>query len=276
MGIVNVTPDSFSDGGEFLDPERAIAHGRSWPRRARTSSTSAASRPGPARRPSIGRGGAAPRPAGRRGARPASDSRFDRHLQGRSSPRRPWTPARRWSTTSPPFEPIPSSPGSAPSAAARSSSCTCSATRGRCRRTPSTTTSSTTSRRFWRSGSSSRSPRGSTRSGSGSTPGSASARRSSTTSSCIAGSGSSRSWARPIAFGSSRKSFIGKLTGAEVDQRIGGTIASNVIAYANGARMLRVHDVAPDAPGAHRRRGDPRPERSPSAFASRRTPGSAR
>lgn len=27
MGIVNVTPDSFSDGGEFCDPERAIAHG---------------------------------------------------------------------------------------------------------------------------------------------------------------------------------------------------------------------------------------------------------
>jgi dihydropteroate synthase len=50
---------------------------------------------------------------------------------------------------------------------------------------------------------------------------------------------------RPIAFGSSRKSFIGKLTGAEVDERLGGTIASNVIAYANGAAMLRVHDVAP-------------------------------
>jgi dihydropteroate synthase len=50
---------------------------------------------------------------------------------------------------------------------------------------------------------------------------------------------------RPIDFGSSRKSFIGKLTGAEVDQRLGGTIASNVIAYANGARMLRVHDVEP-------------------------------
>jgi dihydropteroate synthase len=28
MGIVNVTPDSFSDGGEFLDAHRAIAHGR--------------------------------------------------------------------------------------------------------------------------------------------------------------------------------------------------------------------------------------------------------
>ena len=50
---------------------------------------------------------------------------------------------------------------------------------------------------------------------------------------------------RPVAFGSSRKSFIGKLTGAGVDQRLGGTIASNVIAYSNGARMLRVHDVAP-------------------------------
>ncbi len=28
MGIVNVTPDSFSDGGRHLDPEAAIAHGR--------------------------------------------------------------------------------------------------------------------------------------------------------------------------------------------------------------------------------------------------------
>jgi len=27
MGIINVTPDSFSDGGEFFDPERAIAQG---------------------------------------------------------------------------------------------------------------------------------------------------------------------------------------------------------------------------------------------------------
>ena len=50
---------------------------------------------------------------------------------------------------------------------------------------------------------------------------------------------------RPISFGSSRKSFIGKLTGAAVDHRLGGSIASNVIAYANGAGMLRVHDVAP-------------------------------
>ncbi len=28
MGVINATPDSFSDGGRFLDPEAAIAHGR--------------------------------------------------------------------------------------------------------------------------------------------------------------------------------------------------------------------------------------------------------
>jgi dihydropteroate synthase len=50
---------------------------------------------------------------------------------------------------------------------------------------------------------------------------------------------------RPIAFGSSRKSFIGRLGEADVDERVGGTIASNLIACVNGARMLRVHDVEP-------------------------------
>jgi dihydropteroate synthase len=29
MGVVNVTPDSFSDGGRFLDPDAAVAHGLS-------------------------------------------------------------------------------------------------------------------------------------------------------------------------------------------------------------------------------------------------------
>jgi dihydropteroate synthase len=48
---------------------------------------------------------------------------------------------------------------------------------------------------------------------------------------------------RPLVVGTSRKSFLGKLTGAPVEDRLGGTIASCVIAYANGAEMLRVHDV---------------------------------
>ena len=28
MGVLNITPDSFSDGGQFFDPEKAIAHAR--------------------------------------------------------------------------------------------------------------------------------------------------------------------------------------------------------------------------------------------------------
>jgi dihydropteroate synthase len=48
---------------------------------------------------------------------------------------------------------------------------------------------------------------------------------------------------RPICVGTSRKSFIGNITGRPVDQRLGGTIASCVLAYANGVEMLRVHDV---------------------------------
>jgi dihydropteroate synthase len=47
----------------------------------------------------------------------------------------------------------------------------------------------------------------------------------------------------PLVVGTSRKTFIGKISGAEVDQRLGGTVASCAIAFANGARMLRVHDV---------------------------------
>ncbi len=53
----------------------------------------------------------------------------------------------------------------------------------------------------------------------------------------------------PILIGTSRKSFIGKLGGTEehplpVQERLEGTIASNVIAVLNGAQIVRVHDVA--------------------------------
>jgi dihydropteroate synthase len=57
--------------------------------------------------------------------------------------------------------------------------------------------------------------------------------------------GELRDLGRPIVVGTSRKSFIGKLTGAEVDDRLGGTVASSVLAHANGAEVLRVHDVGP-------------------------------
>lgn len=50
---------------------------------------------------------------------------------------------------------------------------------------------------------------------------------------------------RPIVIGTSRKSFIGRITGREVDDRLAGTIATNVLAFERGASVFRVHDVAP-------------------------------
>ncbi len=49
---------------------------------------------------------------------------------------------------------------------------------------------------------------------------------------------------RPIVIGTSRKRFLGALTGREVDARLGGTVASNVLALAAGAEVFRVHEVA--------------------------------
>jgi dihydropteroate synthase len=49
----------------------------------------------------------------------------------------------------------------------------------------------------------------------------------------------------PVVIGTSRKSFLGKISGRDDPrQRLYGTIASNVLALAAGARVFRVHDVA--------------------------------
>jgi dihydropteroate synthase len=51
---------------------------------------------------------------------------------------------------------------------------------------------------------------------------------------------------RPLVIGTSRKSFLGRLTGrTDPGERLPGTIATNVLAYERGARIFRVHDVAP-------------------------------
>jgi dihydropteroate synthase len=48
----------------------------------------------------------------------------------------------------------------------------------------------------------------------------------------------------PLLVGTSRKSFIGKITGVEeARDRVFGTVAANVIAYERGATLFRVHDV---------------------------------
>jgi dihydropteroate synthase len=56
---------------------------------------------------------------------------------------------------------------------------------------------------------------------------------------------------RPILIGTSRKSFLSRISapGEElgVDQRLAGTLATNVLAYERGASVFRVHDVRPVA-----------------------------
>jgi dihydropteroate synthase len=48
----------------------------------------------------------------------------------------------------------------------------------------------------------------------------------------------------PVVVGPSRKSFIAAVDGAVADERLGGTIAACLLAAERGARVLRVHDVA--------------------------------
>ncbi len=48
----------------------------------------------------------------------------------------------------------------------------------------------------------------------------------------------------PLLVGASRKSFIGALTGAPVDDRLPGTLAAHLWAVQEGASIIRVHDVA--------------------------------
>ena len=50
---------------------------------------------------------------------------------------------------------------------------------------------------------------------------------------------------RPVLVGVSRKSFIGRLTGEPVENRLIGTLAADLDAVHRGASILRVHDVAP-------------------------------
>ncbi|MFA4874865.1 MAG: dihydropteroate synthase [bacterium] len=49
----------------------------------------------------------------------------------------------------------------------------------------------------------------------------------------------------PIVIGTSRKSFIGKILDVDVENRLEGTLATLAVAIDNGASILRVHDVAP-------------------------------
>jgi dihydropteroate synthase len=57
---------------------------------------------------------------------------------------------------------------------------------------------------------------------------------------------------RPVVIGTSRKSFLGKLAvGGVRSDRLAGTIATNVLALERGASVFRVHDVAQNRDALH-------------------------
>lgn len=50
-------------------------------------------------------------------------------------------------------------------------------------------------------------------------------------------------WRRPLLLGVSRKSFIGKLTGAAANERLPASLACAILAIESGAQIIRAHDV---------------------------------
>ena len=53
-----------------------------------------------------------------------------------------------------------------------------------------------------------------------------------------------RAFGRPLLVGASRKRFISSVTPSEPQQRLGGSIAAHLVAAKGGARIIRTHDVS--------------------------------
>jgi dihydropteroate synthase len=62
---------------------------------------------------------------------------------------------------------------------------------------------------------------------------------------CIARLDAWRDFGVPLLVGASRKRFIHSITPSEPADRLGGSLAAHLLAVENGAAMIRVHDVAP-------------------------------
>ena len=62
---------------------------------------------------------------------------------------------------------------------------------------------------------------------------------------CIAKLEKFHSFGLPLLVGASRKRFIASVTPSEPTERLGGSLAAHLIASENGAAIIRTHDVAP-------------------------------
>jgi len=61
---------------------------------------------------------------------------------------------------------------------------------------------------------------------------------------CVARLAEFKRFGLPLLVGASRKRFINSITPSAPDDRIGGTLASHLVAVQNGATIIRAHDVA--------------------------------
>ena len=248
MGVLNVTPDSFSDGGRWFDAAAAVAHGLALPDRGRRPRRRGRRVHPPRRRPGAGRRGAAPGAAGRRGAQPPRGA-------GRAStpcaPRSPWPRSSAGAVLVNDVSGGLADPAMLPrwsplrravrrDALARS--------RRRWRSWPSTTTWSPTCGASCARGSTPRSAPGSTRRTSSSTRGSASPStadhnwRCSRTSTCCRArpSGARRRLPQAVPRRPARRRTVSR---PAVDERDAATDAVSALAAAAGVWCVRVHDV---------------------------------
>ncbi len=61
----------------------------------------------------------------------------------------------------------------------------------------------------------------------------------------ISNANSFHSLGRPLLYGVSRKSFLGKLLNRDLEDRLPGSVAAHIILLLQGVKILRVHDVGP-------------------------------
>ena len=242
MGVLNVTPDSFSDGGRFLDPARALEHARAMLADGAdlVDVGGESTRPGAA----AGRRGhrARARPAGRRGARARRRDRVGRHDQARGDARgdrrRRLDDQRRARARR---------AGGAgrgrgerrrgvPHAHARRR-------RRRCRRRRATPTSPPRWPRSCASAPGPASRPASRATASRSIRASASARRWRIISTWPRGSREVVALGWPVLVGVSRKSMLGALTGRASGDRVAAGLAAALALVARGATIVRTHDV---------------------------------
>jgi dihydropteroate synthase len=66
---------------------------------------------------------------------------------------------------------------------------------------------------------------------------------------CIARLGEFKRFSLPLLVGASRKRFINTVTPSAPDKRIGGSISAHLLAVKNGAAIIRAHDVAETVQG---------------------------